>query len=81
MQFLKKLLGGVIEILCFRRHAPITSAPDWKHRYGRDIRYPGVLQTLLGDGYYVAEDGLVGRKTAIRIISRDGPRNMVYNAF
>ena len=42
------------------------------HRYGRDIRYPGVLQTLLGDGYYVAEDGLVGRTAAFPDSNRDG---------
>ena len=42
------------------------------HRYGRDIRYPGVLQALLGDGYYVAEDGLVGRTAAFPDSNRDG---------
>ena len=41
----------MIEILCFGDSNTYGFTPDWKHRYGRDIRYPGVLQTLLGDGY------------------------------
>ena len=51
----------MIEILCFGDSNTYGFTPDWKHRYGRDIRYPGALQALLGDGYYVAEDGLIGR--------------------
>ena len=39
----------MIEILCFGDSNTYGFTPDWKHRYGRDIRYPGVLQALLGD--------------------------------
>ena len=38
----------MIEILCFGDSNTYGFTPDWKHRYGRDIRYPGVLQALLG---------------------------------
>ena len=62
----------MIEILCFGDSNTYGFTPDWKHRYGRDIRYPGVLQTLLGDGYYVAEDGLVGRTAAFPDDNRAG---------
>ena len=62
----------MIEILCFGDSNTYGFTPDWKHRYGRDIRYPGVLQTLLGDGYYVAEDGLVGRTAAFADDNRAG---------
>lgn len=34
-----------------------------KARYPRDIRWPGRLQTLLGDKFYVIEEGLNGRTT------------------
>ena len=34
----------MIEILCFGDSNTYGFTPDWKHRYGRDIRYPGVLQ-------------------------------------
>lgn len=62
----------MIEILCFGDSNTYGFTPDWKHRYGRDIRYPGVLQTLLGDRYYVAEDGLVGRTAAFADDNRAG---------
>ena len=62
----------MIEILCFGDSNTYGFTPDWKHRYGRDIRYPGVLQALLGDGYYVAEDGLVGRTAAFPDENRAG---------
>ena len=62
----------MIEILCFGDSNTYGFTPDWKHRYGRDIRYPGVLQALLGDGYYVAEDGLIGRTAAFPDSNRDG---------
>lgn len=62
----------MIEILCFGDSNTYGFTPDWKHRYGRDIRYPGVLQALLGDGYYVAEDGLIGRTAAFPDTNRDG---------
>jgi lysophospholipase L1-like esterase len=32
-------------------------------RFGRDIRWPGVLQSELGDGWHVIEEGLCGRTT------------------
>lgn len=59
----------MIEILCFGDSNTYGFTPDWKHRYGRDIRYPGVLQALLGDGYYVAEDGLVAARRRFRTIT------------
>ena len=62
----------MIEILCFGDSNTYGFTPDWKHRYGRDIRYPGALQALLGDGYYVAEDGLIGRTAAFADSNRDG---------
>ena len=62
----------MIEILCFGDSNTYGFTPDWKHRYGRDIRYPGVLQALLGGGYYVAEDGLIGRTAAFPDSNRDG---------
>ena len=32
-------------------------------RFARDERWTGILQTLLGDGYYVVEEGCPGRTT------------------
>ncbi len=36
---------------------------DHKARYPRDVRWTGRLQKLLGDNYYVIEEGLNGRAT------------------
>lgn len=39
--------------------------PDGFHmRFPEDVRWPGVLQNELGDGYAVVEEGLNGRTTA-----------------
>jgi len=46
-------------------------------RYPRDVRWPGVLSALLGDGYHVVEDGLNGRTTAFNDVIgkyRDGAK-------
>lgn len=47
---------------------PKCDIRDWKMsgeqppvRYNRDIRWTGILQKLLGDEYYVIEEGLPGR--------------------
>ena len=34
-------------------------------RFPRDVRWPGVLQQLLGDEYYVVEEGLNGRTATL----------------
>jgi lysophospholipase L1-like esterase len=34
-------------------------------RFARDVRWPGVLQRLLGDGYRVIEEGLNGRTATL----------------
>lgn len=58
-----------IRILCYGDsntwgHIPLTG-----ERYSKDIRWTGVLQKMLGDGYIVIEDGLQGRTTDL-----DDPR-------
>ena len=61
-------MNGVYEIMCY------GDSNTWgtvaKHhisephrRYGRDVRWPCVLETLLGPGYAVEEEGLGGRTT------------------
>lgn len=50
-------------ILCFGDSNTWGFPPDCGRRYGRQIRWPGVLQTQLGASYYVVEEGLPGRNT------------------
>lgn len=55
-------------ILCYSDsntwgYVPTVVASKTIERYSYNIRWPGVLQTLLGKDYYVVEEGLNGRTT------------------
>lgn len=51
-------------ILCYGDSNTWGDDPDGGSRFGHDIRWPRVLQSLLGgDSYYVVEEGLCGRTT------------------
>lgn len=56
---------GVVRILCFgdsNTHGTPADDPDYA-RLPADRRWTGVLQTVLGDGFDVVEEGLNGRTT------------------
>lgn len=50
-------------ILCYGDSNIWGDNPTGPGRYGHDVRWPRVLQTLLGNDYYVVEEGLCGRTT------------------
>src|SRR4051812_30334513 len=50
-------------ILCYGDSNTWGADPQQPVRFGMDIRWPGVLRTTLGDGYWVIEEGLNGRTT------------------
>lgn len=50
-------------ILCYGDSNTWGSNPANGERFPRDVRWPGVLQQLLGDDYWVIEEGLCGRTT------------------
>lgn len=50
-------------ILCYGDSNTYGYIPETGMRYPRNIRYPGVLQELLGDEYTVIEEGCNGRTT------------------
>jgi len=50
-------------ILCYGDSNTYGLKSDLKTRYPRDVRWTGVLQKMLGDDYYVIEEGLGGRTT------------------
>ncbi len=55
-------------ILCFGDsntwgHPPIASLADIQPRFGFTERWPGVMRQLLGEGYWVIEEGLSARTT------------------
>ena len=49
------------QVLCFGDSNTYGYDPVRDGRYGPDERYPMVLQSLLGPGWAVAEEGLPGR--------------------
>lgn len=68
----------MVNILCYGDSNTYGYTPDWKSRYPRDVRWPGALQALLGDDFYVAEDGLIGRTTAFPDANRYGRSAMEF---
>jgi lysophospholipase L1-like esterase len=52
-------------ILCFGDSNTWGARPDGEGRFTRDVRWPGVLQSLLGSGYCVIEEGLNGRTATL----------------
>ena len=50
-------------ILCFGDSNTYGYIPDGSGRYELSVRYPGVLQEILGADYHVVEEGLCGRTT------------------
>lgn len=47
-------------------------------RFGRDVRWPGVLQKILGEGYTVIEEGLNGRTTVFDDPLNEGLNGLYY---
>ena len=53
----------MISVLCYGDSNTYGYVPETGMRYPKDVRYPGRLQMLLGDGYSVIEEGCNGRTT------------------
>jgi lysophospholipase L1-like esterase len=51
------------EILCFGDSNTWGYSPETGGRFGRDLRWTGVLQRTLGSGFFVIEEGQGGRTT------------------
>jgi len=53
----------VKNILCFGDSNTYGLIPDGSGRYSISVRYPGKLQSILGDDYHIIEEGCPGRTT------------------
>ncbi|MEG0912525.1 MAG: GDSL-type esterase/lipase family protein [Oscillospiraceae bacterium] len=67
-------------ILCFGDSNTYGLRPDQCSRYEWEVRYPGVLQKLLGEDYHVIEEGCSGRTTIFHDPTREGKRGIDYIA-
>jgi len=60
-------------ILCYGDSNTWGAIPGARHeRFPLHVRWPGLLQDILGEGYYVIEEGLSGRTTSIDDPFEDG---------
>jgi lysophospholipase L1-like esterase len=58
-------MGAVKTIVCFGDSNTWGYDPAAQDRFAPDLRWTGVLQRTLGDGYKVIEEGLNGRTTNV----------------
>ena len=61
-------------VLCYGDSNTWGCRPGVLSRFSKEVRWTGVLGNLLGEGYYVIEDGINGRSTAW-----DDPQNLCRN--
>lgn len=52
-----------IKVLCYGDSNTWGFTPGLGVRFGKDSRWPALMQKELGDGYEVIEDGIIGRTT------------------
>lgn len=65
------------EILCFGDSNTYGLIPGTKERYGRDIRWTGILaDRLYEENYRIVEEGLCGRTTVFEDELRDGRKGI-----
>ena len=53
----------MMTVLCYGDSNTYGFVPETGMRYPKNVRYPGRLQELLGEGYHVIEEGCNGRTT------------------
>ena len=66
------------KILCYGDSNTWGQKPDKTGRYEVNVRWTGVLQNLLGDDYYVIEEGLGSRTTDLDYIRKPGRNGKTY---
>jgi lysophospholipase L1-like esterase len=67
-------------ILCFGDSNTWGQRPDTvtKQRFGPDTRWTGLLQKIVGEGFYVVEEGLSGRTTDLDYVDKPGFNGSTY---
>ena len=65
-------------ILCFGDSNTYGLIPDGSGRYDISVRYPGILQSILGDEYHIIEEGCPGRTTVYEDVLRPYTKGLDY---
>ena len=68
----------MITVLCYGDSNTYGYNPVNGLRYPKDVRWPGVLQKLLGDGYAVIEEGCNGRTTVFEDVEEPWKAGLGY---
>lgn len=63
-------------ILCFGDSNTFGYIPGGAGRYGEETRWPCVLGKLLGSGYRIVENGVLGRTTVFEDAGRPGKKGL-----
>lgn len=71
---------NAIKILCYGDSNTHGQKPDKTNRYEANVRWTGVLQELLGNDYYVIEEGLGSRTTDLDYDKKPGRNGKTYLA-
>ena len=67
-----------IKVLCYGDSNTWGQKPDKTGRYPADVRWTGKLQQLLGNDYYVVEEGLGSRTTDLDYDRKPGRNGKTY---
>lgn len=67
-----------VKVLCYGDSNTWGQKPDKSGRYASNIRWPGKLQQLLGDNYYIIEEGLGSRTTDLEYAKKPGRNGKTY---
>ena len=71
-------LGSRVRVLCFGDSNTWGFDPVDGSRYPDSVRWTALLQTMLGDGYQIIEEGLNGRTTVFDYRDRYGKNGKEY---
>ena len=69
---------NAVKILCYGDSNTWGQQPDKSGRFAAHIRWPGVLQSELGNDYYVIEEGLSSRTTDLEYTKKPGRNGKTY---
>ncbi|MEO6761532.1 MAG: SGNH/GDSL hydrolase family protein [Candidatus Saccharimonadales bacterium] len=67
-----------LNVLCYGDSNTWGQKPDKSGRYGANVRWTGVLQQLLGNGYSIVEEGLGSRTTDLDYAPKPGRNGKTY---
>lgn len=70
--------ADAVKVLCYGDSNTWGQTPDKTGRQPADVRWTGILQNKLSDGYYVIEEGLSSRTTNIDYNKKPGRNGKTY---